>query len=265
VYIATPTGRHLQYVETAAELGKNVIVEKPIEKSVERAEQLREACEAAGVTLMVAYRPRMEPDFRRARELVRDGVVGDVTEVHTQFSFPVLDMGGPDQWRIDRDLAGGGALMDAGVYTATAARFFADADAVSIQSETVSEHEAFEEGVEERGVYTVQFDNGVTASCSASFTSAYNDWVEVTGTEGTLRIEPAFWFNVDRELTIERANWEATVTGPSVDEVCEEFDHFGYAVLTDTNPEPDAGVGIADIELLEAVYESANTGRQVNL
>lgn len=265
VYIATPTGRHLQYVKTATELGKDVIVEKPIEKSVERAEQLREACEAAGVTLMVAYRPRMEPDFQRARELVRDGVVGDVTEVHTQFSFPVLDMGGSDQWRIDRDLAGGGALMDAGVYTATTARFFAGADAVSVQGETVSQHEAFKEGVEERGVYTVQFDNGVTASCSASFTSAYNDWVEVTGTEGTLRIEPAFWFNVDRELTIERTNWEATVTGPSVDEVCEEFDHFGYAVLTNTNPKPDAEVGIADIELLEAVYESANTGKQVNL
>lgn len=265
VYIATPTGRHLDYVETAAELEKDVVTEKPIEKSVERAQRLREVCEAAGVALMVAYRPRLEPDFRRARELVRDGVVGDVTEVHVQFSFPVLEMGGPDQWRIDRELAGGGALMDAGVYTATAARFFADGEVVSVQGETVSEHEAFDEGVEERGNYTVRFDNDVTASCSASFNSAYNDWVEVTGTEGTLRIEPAFWFNVDRELTVEREDWEATVTGPSVDEVREEFDHFGYAVLTGTDPEPNAGVGIRDLELLEGVYESAETGERVRL
>lgn len=265
VYVATPTGRHLDVVESAAELEKDVITEKPIEKDVERARRLRDVCEAAGVTLMVAYRPRMEPDFRRARELVRDGVIGDVTEVHAQFSFPVLEMGGLDQWRIDRELAGGGALMDAGVYTATAARFFADSEAVAVQGETVSEHEAFEEGVEERANYTVRFENGVTASCSTSFNSSYNDWVEVTGTEGTLRIEPAFWFNVDRELTVEREDWEATMTGPSVDEVTEEFDHFGYAVLTGTDPEPGAAVGIADLELLEGVYESAESGERVRL
>lgn len=265
VYIATPTGRHLEYAETAAELEKDVITEKPMEKSVERAERLQAVCEEAGVTLMVAYRPRMEPEFRRARELLRDGVIGDVTEVHAQFSFPVLDMGGPDQWRIDRELAGGGALMDAGVYTATAARFFADSEAVSVQGETVSDHEAFDDDVEERGVYTVQFENGITASCSASFTGAYNDWVEITGTEGTLRIEPAFWFNVDREVTVEREDWDVTIGAPSLDEVTEEFDHFGYSVLTGTDPEPDGAVGIADLELLAGVYESAESGERVRL
>lgn len=265
VYVATPTGRHLEYVETAADLGKAVLCEKPMEKTVERAERLQEVCEEAGVPLMVGYRPRLEPDFRRARELIREGVIGEVTEVHTQFSFEVLEMGGPDQWRIDRELAGGGSLMDAGVYTATAAHFFADSEAVSVQGETVSEHEAFDEGVDERGVYTVQFENGVTASCSASFTGSYNDWVEVTGTEGTLRIEPAFWFNVDRELTVDRGDWDVTIGAPSVDEVTEEFDHFGYSVLTGTDPEPDGDVGIADIELLEGVYESAETGERVRL
>ena len=71
VYVATPTGRHLGAVETAAELGKDVVVEKPIEKSVERARRLREVCAEAGATLMVAYRLRAEPAFLRARELVK--------------------------------------------------------------------------------------------------------------------------------------------------------------------------------------------------
>ncbi|MFC6906676.1 Gfo/Idh/MocA family oxidoreductase [Halalkalicoccus tibetensis] len=66
VYVATPTGRHLEYVETAADLGKAVLCEKPMEKTVERAERLQETCEEAGVPLMVGYRPRLEPDFRRA-------------------------------------------------------------------------------------------------------------------------------------------------------------------------------------------------------
>jgi xylose dehydrogenase (NAD/NADP) len=265
VYVATPTGRHLPHVETAAELGKDVLVEKPIEKSLDRARGVREACEAAGVALMVAYRPRMEPTFRRARELLAEGAIGDVTEVHTQFSFDVLAMGGPDQWRIDRDLAGGGALMDAGVYTATIARFFVDSEPVSVQGETVSEHEAFEAGVDERGTYRIRFENDVLASCSASFTSTYSDWVAITGTEGTLRIEPAFWFDVDRELAIEREDWAANLTGPSVNEISEEFDHFGYAVRTGTDPEPDGAVGIRDLDVLEAVYESAASGERVRL
>lgn len=265
VYVATPTGQHLQYVESAAEHGKDVLTEKPIEKSVERATALQNACVEAGVTLMVAYRPRLEPVFRRASELIETGAIGEVTEVHTQFSFDVLDMGGSDQWRIDRELAGGGALMDAGVYTATIARFFVDSDPIAVQGETVSKHETFDEGVDERAAYTIRFENGVTASCSASFSGSYNDWVEVTGTEGTLCVEPAFWFDVDRDLTIDCDDGTATVTGPSVNEIAEEFDHFSYAILTGSDPEPDGAVGVADIELLEAVYESNETGERVRL
>ena len=264
VHVATPTGRHLGHVETAAELGKDVVTEKPMAKSVERAERLREVCEEAGVTLMVAYRPRAEPAFLRARELVREGAVGDVTHVEATFAFRVLDLGGPDQWRIDPELAGGGALMDAGVYTITASRFFVDSEPESVTATAVSEGDAFE-GVDERTIYDVRFADGTTASCATSFGEHYDDRVVVRGTEGKLTIDPAFWFTVARDDTLERDDGEVTVTGPNTDEVREEFDHFGYCVLTGTRPMPDGEVGVRDLELIEAVYEAAESNERVSL
>jgi predicted dehydrogenase len=264
VYIATPTGRHLEYIEAAAEQNKDVITEKPIEKSLDRAQRAREVCEDAGVTLMVAYRPRTEPTFLRARELVRSGAVGTPTHFEGSFSFRVLNLGGPDQWRIDPDLAGGGALMDGGVYLATLCRFFFDSEVTSVTGTTVSNDRAFE-GVDERGMFDAEFANGNTASCIASFTDYYDDRVQVRGTEGTLTIEPAFWFNESRHITVERDNGTVSITDPSVDEVAEEFTYFGYCVLTGMKPISDADVAVRDIELLEAVYESANAGRRINL
>jgi xylose dehydrogenase (NAD/NADP) len=264
VYVATPTGRHLESVEAAAEQGKHVITEKPMEKSLDRAERLRDACDVAEVTLMVAYRPRTEPAFLRAREAVRAGVIGEPTHFDGSFSFRVLELGGPDQWRIDPGLAGGGALMDAGVYLANLSQFFLDAEPASVRGTTVSEGDAFE-GVDERATFDVQFEDGATASCVTSFSDYYDDRIRVRGTDGKLSIRPAFWFNERREITLSRDDGDITVTVGDIDEVSEEFAHFGYSVLTGTEPMPSGDVGVRDLELLEAVYESAETGERVTV
>jgi len=66
-------------------------------------------------------------------------------------------------------------------------------------------------------------------------------------------------------MTVESGDVRMEYTGPRVDEVREEFDYFGYCVLTGTDPEPDGEDGLADLRAIEAAYESAETGRQVAL
>ena len=96
VYIATPNALHLQYAETAADLDKAILCEKPMEATVERAEDLVAACE--GVTLMVAYRMHTEPAVRRMKELIDDGFIGDPVQVHGHMSQQLLEMiPDPDQ------------------------------------------------------------------------------------------------------------------------------------------------------------------------
>src|SRR5699024_464410 len=100
VYIATPPAFHLEYVESAAEHGKHVLCEKPMEVTVERAEQMIRVCEDAGVRLMIAYRIQAEPAVRRLRELIQDGFIGDPVYLHGQFSSMVFDGDSEeDVWR----------------------------------------------------------------------------------------------------------------------------------------------------------------------
>ncbi|PSQ57748.1 MAG: glucose-fructose oxidoreductase, partial [Halobacteriales archaeon SW_9_67_25] len=145
VYIGTPNATHLEYAETAAEYGKAVLTEKPIEATVERGRRMVEAAEAAGVPLMTGYRMQVEPAVRRARELIESGFIGDPVQVNGSFMQSLLEMvPDPDQWRLDPDLTGYGAtVMDIGIYPINTARYLLDRAPVAASARMRSSHEAF--------------------------------------------------------------------------------------------------------------------------
>ena len=264
VYVATPNATHGEYAVAAAEHGKHVICEKPLETTHDRAAEIVDACEDAGVTLMTAYRLQTEPAVRRTRELVRDGVVGDVVQVHGGFSHPLLAHAGPDSWRLDPDLAGGGALVDLGVYPLNTIRFLLDRDPHAVYATIHSSGGPFA-GVDEHVAFQLEFETGATASCTASFDAHASSRLELIGTDGKVEIASPFGGVVPQEMVVESGDVRMEYTGPTVDEVREEFDYFGYCVLTGTDPEPDGADGLADLRVTEAAYESAETGRQVDL
>ncbi|WP_276282057.1 D-xylose 1-dehydrogenase Gfo6 [Halorussus caseinilyticus] len=264
VYVAGPNALHLDYARTAADHGKHVLCEKPIEVSADRAREMARACEEAGVTLMVAYRPQVEPAMRRLREMVRDGVLGDPVQFHGWFSGHILRQGGPDQWRLDPEMAGGGALMDVGVYPLNAVRFLLDANPVAVRATTSTPDETFE-GVDEHVAFQLEFPEGATASCTASYRAQADDRLRLVGTEGQATLEPAFNSEIHPTLAVERGDERVEYTGPYVNEVREEFDYFAHCALTDATPEPDGRDSVADMEAVEAVYESAETGRRVEV
>ncbi|WP_436347215.1 D-xylose 1-dehydrogenase Gfo6 [Natronorubrum sp. FCH18a] len=264
VYVATPNATHGTYAIAAAEHGKHVICEKPLDTSLERAREVVEACTDAGVTLMTAYRLQTEPTVRRTRELVGDGVIGDVVQVHGGFSHPLLAHAGPDSWRLDPDLAGGGALVDLGVYPLNTTRFLLDCDPEGVYATIHSSGEPFD-AVDEHVAFQLEFDTGATASCTASFDAHASSQLELVGTEGKIHIESPFGGVVPQAMVVESGDVRMEYTGPPVDEVREEFDYFGYCVLTGADPEPDGADGVADLRAIEAAYESAGTGCRVGL
>ncbi|MFC4450411.1 D-xylose 1-dehydrogenase Gfo6 [Halorussus aquaticus] len=264
VYVAGPNALHLDYARTAADHGKHVLCEKPIETSADRAREMVRACEDAGVTLMVGYRPQIEPAMRRLREMVRDGVLGDPVTFHGWFTGHILDAGGPDQWRLDPEMAGGGALMDVGVYPLNAVRFLLDAEPVAVRATTTTPHDQFE-GVDEHVAFQLEFPEGGSASCSASYHAQADDRLRLVGTEGQAELAPAFDSEIAPTLTVERGDQRVEYTGPFVNEVAEEFDYFAHCVLTDARPDPDGRDSVADMEAVEAIYESAETGRRVEV
>ena len=266
VYVATPNARHLPFVETAARLGTAVLCEKPMEATVERAERMVETCADHGATLMVAYRMQTEPAVRRARELVEAGYVGDPVFVHGSMTEPVLEANpDPDQWRLNMDLSGGCAAMDVGIYPLNTARYLLDADPLRVSGTVASVREAFADVPDEHAVFRVDFPDHVSAVCTASKSATTASHVRVTGTEGTVRVEPAFYPWNDRRLHVSHGGSDVEIAFDQVDQMEEEFEYFAHCLLTGTDPYPDGTHGLVDVETITAVYESAESGRTVEL
>ncbi|RQG98757.1 D-xylose 1-dehydrogenase Gfo6 [Natrarchaeobius oligotrophus] len=264
VYVATPNALHGGCVIAAAERGKHVLCEKPLEITVDRARNVVDACDDAGVTLMTAYRLQAEPAVRRTRELVRGGVVGDVVQVHGGFSNPLLEHASAGTWRLDPDLAGGGAMVDLGIYPLNTTRFVLDCDPVGVYATTHSSDDPFAD-VDQHVAFQLEFPNGATASCTASFDAHAGSRLQLVGTDGMISIASPFGGIVPHEMVVESGDVRMEYTGPPVDEVREEFDYFGYCVLSGTDPEPDGRDGLEDLSVIEAVYESARAGRRIDL
>jgi len=264
VYVVTPNALHLPFVETAAAFGKHVLCEKPLERDSDRARELVGVCAEADVDLMVGYRMQTEPAVRRARELVAAGYVGNPMSVTGDMSQRLLDRVNPDpdQWRLDEGLAGGGALFDIGIYPLNTARFLLEADPVAVTGRTASTHDAFDE-VDETVSVSLQFPDDVTAQCYASHNARQSSSVTVTGTEGQVRVEPAFFQDQDRVLHLSRGDSRASIELDRVDQMREEFDYFADRVRGDASIYPDGEHGVVDVEAMEAVYDAAESGRWV--
>ncbi|MEZ3116691.1 Gfo/Idh/MocA family oxidoreductase [Halobaculum sp. MBLA0147] len=289
VYVATPNRDHLQRVETAAAHGRHAIVEKPLDATSERAAAAVDACEAADVRLMTAYRMQTDPVIRRLRTAVDDGFVGDAVKLFGDFTFPVLrGSAGPDQWRLDPHLAGGGALYDVGVYPLNTARFLLDADPVAVSATLQGgnpradgdgsdaggagaardDHQSTADpfvGVDEHTHFQVSFPDGVVGNFSASFTGHATAALEVIGTAGRVRIEDAFQPGRDRVVRVERGEETVTLEGVGGDETRAEFDYFAHAILADEPIEPDGHDGLVDLHVLEAVLDAAHRGERVSV
>jgi xylose dehydrogenase (NAD/NADP) len=266
VYVVTPNARHLEHVESAARRGKHVLCEKPMERDVDRAEAMVDACEAAGVKLMIAYRMHTEPAVRRARDLIAAGAIGEPQAVRGTMSQRLLERidPDPDQWRLDAELAGGGALFDIGLYPLNTARFLLDADPVAVVGRTRSSHDAFDE-VEETVSFTATFPGGVSASCFASHNARQSSRIYVTGTEGQVDVEPAFFQDQQRVLHASRGDGRARIEISEVDQMLEEFDYFAHQIATGSDVYADGEHGLVDMRAMTAIYESEAEGGWVEV
>ncbi|RDZ51355.1 hypothetical protein C5C07_17400 [Haloferax sp. Atlit-4N] len=265
VYVVTPNALHLPHVETAAEFGKDVLCEKPLEATVERAERCVRVCEEAGVELMTAYRMHTARSVRYVRNLVQDGVIGDPVHTRGAFSYNLVSAGEEmDQWRLNPDLAGGGPLMDLGVYPLNTSRFILNADPTAVQATTVEGPPEFN-GLEEYCAFTIEFPDGPVAHCDTGYRVAGDNYFEVSGTHGRIRIDQPFAVDGDRRITVRAGDEETVVDVKEPSEMVEEFDYFATGVLTDMEIGPDGEHGFIDVRAMMSIYESGDTGRRVEL
>ena len=166
VYIALPNSMHAEYTIRAANAGKHVLCEKPMATSVRDCQSMINACKSAGKKLMIAYRCQYEPTNLRAVQLIRDGKLGKLELIEASFGFNIAQ----NEWRTRKKMAGGGPLMDVGIYCLNACRYLTGEEPSAVKGySSVIDHDGRFDEVEENLVWTMKFPSGVLASCSTSY------------------------------------------------------------------------------------------------
>lgn len=266
VYVCTPNALHLNSVTAAVNQGKDVLVEKPMEATVERARNIVEAAQAqSDVTLMVAYRMHTEPTARYARDLIQRGVIGEPKLVQGGMSQRLLDViDDPDQWRLDADLSGyGTSVMDIGIYPLNTARFVLEADPDSVQSMMRTKTEHFSDVPDEVATFEIAYDNGTLGAFTTSQNAHQSSRLEVIGDEGRIVLEPAF--HGESTLSVTVGDTTVEIDLPQVDQMEEEFEYFATKVLADESVYADGTHGLVDLESIAAIHEAADKGERIAL
>ena len=258
VYVVTPNALHAGHTIKAARAGKHVLCEKPMETSAEKCRQMIDECKKAGKQLAIGYRLHFEPNNLECVRLAREKIFGDLKIIEAGFGFPIGD---PTQWRLKKDLAGGGPLMDVGIYALQATRYLSGEEPVEISGiTTVTDPVKFKE-VEESIVWQMKFPGGVIAHCSASY--------KVGGIDNFRAFADGGWFGLDSAYGYggiygSRSDGK-TIELPAIDQFAAEMDDFAQCILENRPTKVPGEEGLRDVEIMMAIYESAKTGRKVSL
>ncbi len=256
VYVVTPNALHLPHAAAAAAAGKHVFCEKPLEINSERAQQLADACSKAGVTLGVGYRLQFEPNNQECVRLAREKVLGDVKVIDANFGFAMAD---PNQWRLKRDLAGGGALLDVGVYCLQTARMLTGEDPIWISAaETKTDLVKFKE-VDETIAWTMKFPSGVISNCVSTYAANGLAGFRAATTRGWFGLDPAYFYGGNRGKRSDGTE----INMPAPDQFATELDEFAESIMQKKPTKVSAEMGISDVKYLMAIYESIRKGRPV--
>lgn len=274
VSVCTPTCAHSAPTIAALDAGKHVLVEKPMAATTAEARQMVAAAEQSGKLLMVEMKWRFMPELQAARQAIARG---DLGRIYYAEAIGWQHRGIPGGSFIRRDLAGGGALMDNGVYTLDAALYLlghprpltASGAAANIFGQAPDgnwDPEAFT--VEDFGTAFVRLEGGISLFFAHAWAINFAEqWqVRVAGDRGAAEIRP---FGPDPKLKLTHGGYgdlaETTPTALPTGSM-----EVGYAVgrfvaaIRQGDPSPVAGeTFLYTNAIFDALYESGRLGREV--
>ena len=190
VYVATPPSSHATYAIMAMKAGKPVYIEKPLAASYEDCARINRISEETGVPCFVAYYRRYLPYFQKVKEIVDNGIIGKMVNVHVRFAVPPreLDYSKSKElpWRLQPDIAGGGYFYDLAPHQLDLLQYIFGVivEARGIRANRGGLYEA-----EDSVSACFQFENGLPGSgswCFVAHESAREDRIELIGDQGSV-------------------------------------------------------------------------------
>jgi predicted dehydrogenase len=263
VFIATANGTHLEFAERAAAAGKHVLCEKPMANSVEDCQRMIEACRANRVRLMIAYRKYLEPASLALKKLVAGGKLGRLKVIHSAFTIFLPPGKKVPAWHLDRKVAGGGSLVDVGVYCVNTTRWLTGREPVEAAAHAWTVDPVRFNEVEENITFRLVFPEGLVMQATASYGAAQASFLHVHGEKGWAALDPAFAYDEERRLFGKIGGKWFEKKFKVMDEFALELDAFADCIRRKRDPAPDGHEGLRDVVVMQAIYRSARENRPV--
>ena len=262
IYIVLPNGMHAEYTVRGHQAGKHVLCEKPMANNPAECQQMIDAARKADRKLMIAYRCRYEPYNQEAIRIARSGEMGPTQMILADTGFKISD---PSVWRLHKQLAGGGSMMDIGIYALNASRYLTGEEPTELHAmiHSTPGDPRFKE-VEEHVTFQLRFPSGTLANCSSSYGYFHQSHFRVMGTEARLVMDPATWYS-GLHMYKEQGNTIETMDLPVVDHFAAEMDHMSDCVMQNKQPLTPGEEGLRDITIIQAIYRAAESREAVKL
>lgn len=262
IYIVLPNGMHAEYTIRGFQAGKHVLCEKPMANTPADCQAMIDAGRKADRKLMVAYRCRYEPFNQEMIRMASSQELGPLKVIICDTGFHIGD---PTQWRLNKALAGGGSMMDIGIYSLQAARYISGEEPSEVNAFMYSTpgDEHFKE-VEETVMFQLKFPSGVHANCSSSYGYASQSRFRAVTTQGWFELEPGQGYTGLR-MRVNRGNTLEELKLPEIDHFAAEMDHMSDCVMQKKEPLTAGEEGLRDLKLITAIYEAARSGRTVKV
>jgi len=266
VYIILPNGMHAEYTIRAAKAGKHVLCEKPMANTVEECQAMIDACKETNVKLMIAYRCHYEPFNLDAIERIRKGELGSIRQITADHGMNVDPVeNDKHKWRLDKKLAGGGSLMDIGIYSLNATRYLTGEEPIEVTAfESTDKSDPRFQEVEDRIHFILRFPSGILATVTSSYSIEPVHHYRVFGDKAWLDLDPATSYRDHNSVTgnskgrmqhkIEEGN-----------QFAGELDHIAECVRDNKEPRSSGQEGLRDVRIIMAAYQSAREKRAIAL
>tara|TARA_R110000868_G_scaffold304437_7_gene565055 strand:- start:31254 stop:32360 length:1107 start_codon:yes stop_codon:yes gene_type:complete len=250
IYIVTPSGLHGVHAIKAANTGKNVWCEKPMETNVQRCQEIIQAAERNKVQLTIGYRMQHEPNTQTVMGFAKEKPYGNITELQSEAGFRANHRQG--NWRTIKKM-GGGALFDMGVYCINAARYSTGEEPIAVSATKITTRPNIYSEVDETMMFELEFRNGVTAKCSTSFSKGLNS-LQVNCENGWYNLRPFQSYNGVNGVTSDGVK----LNKPINNQQAQQMDNDALAIKENKPPLVPGEEGLLDVRVCEAIFESAD-------
>ncbi|MDQ2658056.1 MAG: Gfo/Idh/MocA family oxidoreductase [Bacteroidota bacterium] len=260
VYIITPNALHKEEAIRVAKAGKHVICEKPMSINAADGQDMVDACKKANVKLLVGYRMHLEANTLEIIRMRNEGEFGKVLFFQGLTGFRI---GNPNQWRLDRKLAGGGAMMDIGIYSVNGARYMVGEEPLWVTAqETKTDPVKFKEGVDETIMFQFGFPGGAVASCLSTYSMNNLDRFFLNGEKGFAELQPSTGYG-----PIKGRTHKGELNNPHITHQTVQMDEMAGMILENKKPlvPMDGEEGLRDLKIIDAIYRAVREGGKISL